>query len=690
MPADRGQGLTLMPRRITSQYPLQISKLQDDAFLAPYAGVLERRKMNLVAARYKLTGSVNGSLAEKAAQNHKFFGLHRQADNSWVFREWAPAAKKIVLVGDFSGFEERDGFVLSHLHTPDGCWELQLPPGVIRHGMHYCLHIYFADGTMGVRLPAYADYVVQDPDSNIFSAMVWDPPEKYQFKNPRPPRQDHVLIYECHAGMAQEECKIGTFNEFTGKILPRIAKGNYNTIQLMAVMSHPYYGSFGYHVANFFSISGRFGTPDDFKHLVDTAHAYGLRVIMDVVHSHAVRNEVEGLARFDGTREQYFHAGSRGEHSAWDSLCFDYGKTEVQKFLLSNLNFYLEEYNLDGFRFDGVTSMLYKHHGLNRVFSGYSDYFSDEVDEDAYTYLALANTLIHEVVPEAVTVAEDVSGMPGIAAPLEQGGAGFDLRMAMGVTDLWFKLFDLPDEKWDIAALFYELINRRRDERCISYVECHDQAIVGGQSAIFRLAQSDIYHKMRWFDTTPTVERAVALHKMTRLATAATGCSGYLNFMGNEFGHPEWIDFPREGNNWSCHYARRQWSLADDPELYYHALGEFDRAMLELLTEFGVYSSAVRKLKLDNHDKIMAFERGNLWFFFNFNSSKSFTDYGVEVMPGKYQLLLDSDESRFGGHARLAADQCYFTMPERCGNLLKHELKLYLPCRTVLVLSKLD
>ncbi len=670
-------------------YPLQVAALSSDCCLAPYQASIRRRHEQYLAARKKLLGKQK-SLADAAAREHEFFGLHRQKNGSWIFREWAPAARRIVLVGDFSNFEEREEFALHPVKNRSGCWEITLPPQVLRHNMHYNLHITFADNSVNVRLPAYARYVVQDPVSNIFSALVYEPEQRYIFRHRRPPRTDSVLIYESHIGMAQEEGKVGSFDEYTEKILPRLARSNYNTIQLMAIMSHPYYGSFGYHVANFFSIAGRFGTPDDFKRLVDTAHKLDLRVIMDVVHSHAVRNETEGLARFDGTREQYFHAGCRGEHAAWDSLCFDYGKVEVQKFLLSNLRFYLEEYKLDGFRFDGVTSMLYTHHGLNRVFTSYDDYFNNEVDEDACSYLALANEVIHEVNPDAVTIAEDVSGMPGIAAPLCDGGAGFDMRMAMGVTDLWFKLFDQPDESWDIAKLFYELVNRRNDERCISYVECHDQAIVGGQSAIFRLAGSDIYNKMRIFDTSYTATRAVALHKLARLATAATACSGYLNFMGNEFGHPEWIDFPREGNDWSYHYARRQWSLADNAELFYSKLNNFDQAMLALLKDFEIWSQAVRRLKLDNSDKIMAFERGNLWFFFNFHPCQSFTDYGVEVMPGKYKLLFNSDETRFGGHALLTENQEYFTQTEQDGNFLKHELKLYLPSRTVLVLTKVD
>ena len=664
----------------------RLRPLSSDEYLTPYRGTLERRLMNRVLAARRLAG--DAATPAEAARNHEYFGLHREP-SGMVFREWAPHATRIVLVGDFSNWREFAEYELERLPGTAGVWEKHFAPGKIVHGMHYCLHVYWPDGR-GKRLPAYARYVTQDPVTNLFSATVYDPEEPYRFRHPIPARPGAALIYETHVGMAQEAEKVGSFDEFTDVILPRIQKAGYNTIQLMAIMSHPYYGSFGYHVANFFSISARFGTPDQFKRLVDTAHGMGLRVIMDLIHSHAVRNEVEGLGRFDGTREQYFYPGERGEHRAWDSLCFNYEKPEVLKFLLSNCRFWLDEYHVDGFRFDGVTSMLYRHHGLNHVFNGYGDYFSSAVDEAACTYLGLANQVIHEVRPDAVTVAEDVSGMPGLAADLGAGGAGFDYRLAMGVTDYWFKLFDRRDEDWSMAGLFYELNNRRRDERTVSYVECHDQAIVGGQTAIFRLAGRDIYDKMRLCDTNGTVRRAVALHKMARLVTAATGSFGYLNFMGNEFGHPEWIDFPREGNQWSMKYARRQWHLADDPGLFYHALGEFDREFLSLLRRMAVWDFEVRKLKIDDRDKILAFERGNLWFFFNFHPVNSYTDYAVEVMPGRYRLELDSDSAGFGGENRVAPGQNYFTMPETVNRQLRHQVRLYLPTRTALVLKKED
>jgi len=555
--------------------------------------------------------------------------------------------------------------------------------------MHYLLHVNWPGGE-GMRVPAYARYVVQDERTKLFSAAVWRPGRPYCFRHASPPVPAAPLIYEAHVGMAQEEPKVGSFTEFREKILPRIARSGYNTLQLMAVMNHPYYGSFGYHVASFFSIADRFGTPDEFKELVDAAHALGLRVIIDLTHSHAVRNEAEGLARFDGCRTAYFHAGPRGEHLAWDSLCFDYGKDKVLHFLLSNCRFWLDEYHLDGFRFDGVTSMLYFHHGLGKCFTSYDDYFGAEVDEDALTYLALANEVIHQVRPDAITIAEDVSGMPGLAAPRSEGGCGFDFRLAMGVTDMWFKLFDIPDENWSVSMIFHELVNRRRDEKTISYVECHDQSIVGGQTAIFRLAGAAMYQAMAKNIPNVAVERACAVHKVTRLATLSAAGHGYLNFMGNEFGHPEWVDFPREGNSWSNFYARRQWRLADDPVLRYHDLGVFDRALLGLIGgDPGFFARPVQLVRLDEPAKILIFERNGWWFCFNFHFDRSVPDYAFEAMPGEYQLALDTDEIRFGGYGRLELRQCYRTAPAATGDgSTSQALRIYLPSCSALVLRR--
>lgn len=654
--------------------------LNSDPWLAPFREKLRERSRRAVATVKRLTGG-KSTLAEFAS-GHEYFGLHFR-DGEWVFREWAPNAVRITLFGDFSDWRKLPEYRLNRLEH--GVWELRLPAETVRHGMHYLLFMEWPGGS-GDRIPAYARCVDQDKETGLFAATVWRPEQPYVFRHASPPTPAAPLIYESHVGMAQEEPKVGSFDEYREKILPKIAASGYNTIQLMAVMGHPYYGSFGYHVANFFAIASRFGTPDQFKALVDAAHGCGLRVIIDLVHSHAVKNEVEGLAKFDGTRYAYFHEGSRGEHSGWDSLCFNYAKPEVLHFLLSNCRFYLDEYRVDGFRFDGVTSMMYLHHGLGKTFTGYDDYFGGDVDEDALTYLALANRVIHEVRPDALTVAEDVSGMPGLAAPASGGGIGFDCRMAMGVTDMWFKLFDLPDQDWNMFYLFYELTNRRRDERSISYVESHDQAIVGGKTAIFRLADAAMYDAMHAGSQNLAVDRAIALHKMIRLATAAAAGHGYLNFMGNEFGHPEWIDFPREGNGWSLQHARRQWSLADEPGLRYHFLRDFDRAMLEVLNrnpEF--FRRRVQTVRIDDCGKVLIFERDDCYFCFNFHPENSYFDYGFEVLPGEFETVLDSDAPEFGGFSRRAPEQRYWSRQGQSGAFIT----LYLPSRTALVLKRI-
>ena len=654
--------------------------LNSDPWLAPFREKLRERSRRAVATVKRLTGG-KSTLAEFAS-GHEYFGLHFR-DGEWVFREWAPNAVRITLFGDFSDWRKLPEYRLNRLEH--GVWELRLPAETVRHGMHYLLFMEWPGGS-GDRIPAYARCVDQDKETGLFAATVWRPEQPYVFRHASPPAPAAPLIYESHVGMAQEEPKVGSFDEYREKILPKIAASGYNTIQLMAVMGHPYYGSFGYHVANFFAIASRFGTPDQFKALVDAAHGCGLRVIIDLVHSHAVKNEVEGLAKFDGTRYAYFHEGSRGEHSGWDSLCFNYAKPEVLHFLLSNCRFYLDEYRIDGFRFDGVTSMMYLHHGLGKTFTGYDDYFGGDVDEDALTYLALANRVIHEVRPDALTVAEDVSGMPGLAAPASGGGIGFDCRMAMGVTDMWFKLFDLPDQDWNMFYLFHELTNRRRDERSISYVESHDQAIVGGKTAIFRLADAAMYDAMHAGSQNLAVDRAIALHKMIRLATAAAAGYGYLNFMGNEFGHPEWIDFPREGNGWSLQHARRQWSLADEPGLRYHFLRDFDRAMLEMLNrnpEF--FRRRVQTVRVDDCGKVLVFERDGCYFCFNFHPENSYFDYGFEVRPGEFETVLDSDAPEFGGFSRRAPGQRYWSRQGQSGAFIT----LYLPSRTALVLKRI-
>jgi 1,4-alpha-glucan branching enzyme len=681
--------LKVMKRKVVkSNSAKPQSRLLDDPWLNPYRDEIEDRMAHALATAKRLAG--RKKLGNWAAA-HEYYGLHRTAAG-WVFREWAPNATEMWLVGDFSGWKISARFALSRNDAGD--WTGEFPSDAIAHGQFYRLEVRWNGGS-GERIPAYARRVVQDPTTSLFAAQVWNPEVPYKWRNDAQAvkaAKSAVIpvIYEAHVGMAGEEGKVSSYSEFRDLMLPRIKAAGYNTVQLMAVMEHPYYGSFGYHVSSFFAASSRFGTPEDLKSLIDTAHGMGMRVIMDIVHSHAVKNERDGLSVFDGTEWQYFHAGSQGMHPAWDSRCFDYGKTQVLHFLLSNCRFWLDEYHFDGYRFDGVTSMLYRNHGLGDAFTDYSMYFGEAVDRDAWVYLALANRVIHETHPLAVTIAEDVSGMPGCAAPAADGGMGFDYRMAMGEPDYWFKLAEkVRDEDWSMQALYHMLTDKRAEEKTVSYVESHDQALVGGKTFFFQLVDSEIYYGMRKDQCNAVIDRGMAVHKMARLATFALNGGAYLNFMGNEFGHPEWIDFPREGNNFSFDHARRQWSLRDDDRLKFKALADWDAAMTALAKEKTLFAAQPIPLVRDDGDKVLAFMRGDYAFVFNFDPSRSYTDYGVLVPPGgEWRLMFDSDELRFGGFARVSSGQKYFPENSVRGDEIVQQIKLYLPSRTVLVLRR--
>jgi 1,4-alpha-glucan branching enzyme len=676
---------------LQTDVPLQ-RLFESDPLLRRYEDALKRRLKRVREMEKRLTGGKTG-LADFAS-GHEYFGLHFR-DNEWIFREWAPHATAIYLTGDMTGWQKRGEFALKpvnpKLGDADGVWEIRLRADAMKHKEHYKLLVCWHGG-QGERIPAYSRRVVQDPDTKIFSAQVWQPNTPYLWQNAGKQKTNNsrepLFIYEAHVGMAQEEGKVGSYREFADKILPRISAAGYNMIQLMAIPEHPYYGSFGYHVANFFAASSRFGTPEELKELIDTAHGLGLKVIMDIVHSHAANNEVEGLSRFDGTLYQYFHEGARGFHRAWDSRCFDYGKVEVLHFLLSNCRFWLDEYRFDGFRFDGITSMLYLHHGLGDAFRFYEQYFDESADEEAVTYLTLANKLIHELYPDAVIIAEDISGMPGLAFPHDKGGIGFDCRFAMGIPDLWTRLLkEVPDERWHVGYMFHELTDRRKDEKTVSYAESHDQAIVGDKTVIFRLMDAAMYDHMGVDDDHLRVSRGMALHKLIRFMTLTTAGNGYLNFMGNEFGHPEWIDFPREGNGWSYHYARRQWHLADDPNLKYQFLARFDRDMIAAAKRFNILESPLRLVYEHNEDMVIVFERAETLFVFNFHPSVSYTDYRFSARQGRYCMILSSDAAEYGGAGRLIPNQEHRTLSDASHDN-RHVLSLYLPTRTALMLQR--
>lgn len=634
--------------------------VKSDVWLTPYTDAILKR-IRLFELQKRRIEQKWGSLLE-CAHSYRSMGLHFNAEEKqWVYQEWAPAAQALWLIGDFNAWDE-----VSHpMHaSPEGIWTIKLPADALRHGEKFKVRVLGADGSMLDRIPAWAMYAVQNPQTYDFSAEVWAPDSPYIWKNSFDPQTiDEPFIYEAHTGMAGEEARVHSYREFADTVLPWIKECGYNVIQLMAVQEHPYYGSFGYHVSSFFAPSSRFGTPDDLKYLVDTAHGLGIAVLLDIVHSHAVKNIAEGLNNFDGSHGQYFRAGERGEHPDWDSKCFDYGRDEVIAFLLSNVAWWLEEFRFDGFRFDGVTAMLYTHRG-HAVFDNYDAYFNSSVDTYAIVYLQLANELIRNIKPGALSIAEDMSGMPGLCKPVEDGGLGFSHRLAMGIPDFWIKMIkDREDEDWNMGEFWQTLVNRREGEPHIAYAESHDQALVGDKTLAFRLMDAEMYWNMSKDKESIVIDRGIALHKLIRMISLTVGGEGWLNFMGNEFGHPEWIDFPREGNNWSCQYCRRQWSLLHNPELRYEQLAQFDKALVAYARVHHVLGKGYAKLvNIDEDNKVIAYQRGERVFIISWSANRAIENYRL-WMPeaGSWKIVLDTDTRKFGGYSRINHDYVYQT-----------------------------
>ena len=648
--------------------------------LKPFAGDIDLRMFLYRATKNRILAE--GQTLNQFASAYDYFGFHH-VDGGWIYREWAPSAYQLYLEGDFNGWNQT-----SHplKKIGNGNWELYLEGDDALWEGCKVKTVVDANMTRTEHIPLYARRVVQDPKTVTFTCEIVDDRRNFPWTDQKFAGEDQLYIYEAHVGMAQEEGKVGSYREFADNTLPRVKKAGYNTIQLMAIMEHPYYGSFGYQVSNFYAASSWFGKPEDLKYLVNKAHEMGIRVLLDVVHSHAVRNTAEGINMFDGTTWQFFHDGGKGEHPAWGTKCFDYGKTGVIHFLLSNLKFWMTEYHFDGFRFDGVTSMLYHDHGLGTDFNSNDKYFSYNTHTEAITYLQLANELIRQVNPKAITIAEDMSGMPGMCLPIADGGIGFDYRLGMGLPDMWIKTVkEKSDEQWDIFQMWCDMCLRRPGENTIAYVESHDQALVGDQTMIFRLAGANMYTDMDKACHNPRIDRAIALHKMIRLFTLGGGGEGYLNFMGNEFGHPEWIDFPREGNGWSFHYCRRQWSLKDNGFLKYQWLGDFDEDMVKLTKENHLFEQQMGDLLLNKRpEKTLVFYRHGLLFAFNFHSSMSLTNVLVPVPhPGEYTVALSTDDEKYGGWNQIQ----HITYPTKLFDG-KHYVELYLPARTAVVLKE--
>ena len=677
----------------TSKKISEFDLINQDPYLKNFEWAIKRRNEHFKRQLRQIES--NEVSLENFAHSYQQMGLHLLPNNDIKYREYAPGARGIALFGEFNNWN-RDQYWAKR--DQYGFWELIIPNDNgqprIKHGTKVKCNVVLSNGNWADRNPIWIEFLYQNKQSLIFDGVFWNPDQKYEWKYPekhlKKPRS--LRIYEAHVGMSSFDPKVSTYREFADNILPRIKRTGYTAVQLMAIMHHANYASFGYHVNNLFAVSSLFGTPEDLMYLVDKAHELGLFMIMDIVHSHASSNVDDGFNYWDGTDYLYFHGGAMGHHSLWDSRLYNYSSYETLRFLLSNCAYYSEKYRFDGFRFDGITSILYRNHGIRYSFSGdYHEYFGDNFDEDGGVYLMLANKLLHQINPESITIAEDVSGMPGLCLTVDQGGFGFDYRLNMSVSDKWIQLLkEYKDEDWNLGNLVFTLTNRRYNEKHVGYCESHDQSIVGDKTIAMWLFDKEMYWNMSCNSPeTIIISRGMCLHKMIRLITFALGGEAYLCFMGNEFGHPEWVDFPRPGNGFSYALCRRRWDLCDNRYLRYKYLYNWDVAMNKLDEVFNFISSPFQYISLKHEDdKMVVFEKGDLLFVFNFHMYKSYENYKIGTQWGsEHKIILDSDEYRFFGKGRLEyGHDHFFPIFHEGWNNRPNYFNIYAPCRTCMVL----
>lgn len=556
----------------------------------------------------------------------------------------------------------------------------------IPHGSKYRVYFNTPDGPLE-RVPAWATYVLPDADGRQACAVHWDPPSEsaYKWKNKHPTAPKSLLIYECHVGISGSEPRLSSFSEFTKKVLPHIKDLGYNAIQLFGIVEHKDYFTAGYRVTNMYAVSSRYGTPEDFKHLVDEAHGIGLLVFLDVVHSYSAADEMVGLSLFDGTNDCYFHTGKRGHHKFWGTRMFKYADVDVLQYLLSNLNWWVEEYRIDGFQFHSLSSMMYTHNGFATFTGELEEYCNQYVDRDALMYLILANDILHALHPNIITIAEDATYYPGLCEATSQGGLGFDYYVNLSASEMWLSFLEkVPDNEWSMSKIVTTLMgNRQYTNKMLLYAENHSQSISGGRSfaEILFGGKED-----RPAESTDSLLRGCSLHKLIRLITFSIGGCAYLNFMGNEFGHPKGVEFPTASNNNSFELANRRWELLNNDGIH-HALFLFDKDMMKLEQNERVLSRGLPNVHHVKDDTmVISYTRGPVLFIFNFHPTNSYEKYIVGVEEaGEYQVIMNTDEKNYGGQGMINGDQyVQKTIRKRCDGL-QNCLQVPLPSRTAQV-----
>ncbi|MBQ6582745.1 MAG: 1,4-alpha-glucan branching protein GlgB, partial [Mogibacterium sp.] len=610
-------------------------------------------------------------------RSYELFGAHRQ-EQGYLFRVWAPRAVSVAVIGDFNSWD-LNRHPMKQFEDDESIWEVLCPEAAEGDLYKYVVETDSGDLLYKADPYAFASESVWDEGSQRASRIVdleeryvWGDAEWLDVRNHRNPYQTPMNIYEVHAGSwkHREDGTCWNYRELADRLIPYVKEMGYTHIELLPVMEHPFDGSWGYQVTGLYSVTSRYGTPDDFRYLIDLAHRNGIGVILDWVPAHFPK-DAYGLIEFDGYPLYEYSDPLKMEHKGWGTRAFDFGRPEVISYLVSNAFYYCEQFHADGLRVDAVAAMLYLNY--DRPDGEWTPNEDGGVEnKEAIRFLQTLNQDVLTVFPGVLIMAEESTAWPNVTMPPSIGGLGFNFKWNMG----WMN--DVLDY-FGTDPLYRSYVHHKLTF-AITYAY--------SENFILPISHDEVVHgKRSLLDKMPGVYEDKFAGLRSFLLYMYTHPGKKLSFMGNELGQfIEW-DEKRE----------LDWLLLDYDQ--HRKTREFVKAVNHC------YLDHPQLWKGDNmpegftwiepdciSDNMYAYyrevpgEEGSVIVTILNLSGQDYTGYEIGVPEADlYRILLDSDAEEFGGTGKRT--ELEYVVREGKRNRCDHFIRMDLPKLSGVVLE---